>query len=78
MALTAITELFIDSAEYDVAHPANNADFVEVMYGHILDRPSEPASKNYRLDRLVNGLTRDGLIAFFARSPDFRSITNTY
>lgn len=56
----------------------SNEEFVELLYQVMMNRNSDAAGKAYWLDRLANGVTREGVYKGFAESQEFGNLCNTY
>jgi hypothetical protein len=73
--LAAISDSFIYSPEfirtYGTEQTVSNAEFVELLYEHTLDRGSDGEGFEYWVERLDNNLTNRGdLLAFFSESEE--------
>ena len=68
---------FLYSPEFQaLAGGLSNADYVEFLYHHALDRASDPAGKSYYVGRLDSGaLDRADLLVSFSESPEHRTAT---
>jgi Ca2+-binding RTX toxin-like protein len=67
---------FVGSREFQNTYGAlDNGDFVELLYGNVLGRPSDPGGKQAWLDRLDGGATRESVVLGFSESREF--IRNT-
>ncbi len=76
--LATIADFFIDSVEFKNRYGATtDAEFIELVYNNVMCRNSDAGGKAFWLDRLDSGLTRSGLMRFFADSPEFRIKTAT-
>lgn len=56
----------------------SDADFVELLYRVMMNRPSDAAGKADWLSRLAAGATREGVYKGFAESKEFGDICNSY
>ena len=53
--LSEVAQAFLASPEYKAAGSKTNADFVDMLYSHGLERPADAAGKAYWVDLLNNG-----------------------
>lgn len=73
VGLATIAEWFARSAEFDAwyGHLADAA-FVEVVYGNVLERASDPAGAQYWTSTIASGqLTRAGVVLHMSLSEEF-------
>ncbi len=80
MTLERITAFFIDSAEFRqrFANVDTDMEYLELAYEHVFGRAPDASGEVYWMGRLAGGsVTREGLIVFFADSPEFRAYTGT-
>ena len=68
---------FIQSQEYTNLG-LSDEDFVENLYNAIMGRSSDAEGKEYWLDALQMGKTRDEVFAGFSNSTEFSNICDTY
>lgn len=66
----ALARLFFNCEEYRLLRN-NDAQFVIDLYQTFLQRSPDPSERNYWVDYLTQGLTRDMLITQFAYSEEF-------
>ena len=74
---TQVAYGFVFSPEFTEKN-YDNVTFVEYMYNAFLDRESEEAGRNYWLEKMDNGATREEIFRGFAQSPEFIGICNKY
>lgn len=68
---------FIDSNEFKNRN-LNDNDYLEVLYSAFLDRKPDNSGKEYYLDMLSNGVSRQFVYKGFAESPEFDQICSDY
>lgn len=68
---------FIFSEEFQ-AEECSNDDYVEYMYEAFFGRASDEAGKQYYLERMNNGTSRESLFSGFANSVEFYNLCNSY
>lgn len=56
----------------------SDADFIELLYKVMMNRPSDAAGKADWLGRLAAGATREGVFKGFAESKEFGDVCNSY
>lgn len=56
----------------------SDEDYVELLYRVMMDRGSDADGKNYWLNRLAQGVSREGVFKGFAESVEFTNICNSY
>lgn len=67
------TDGFFNSQEFKNKNTSNN-DFVEILYKTFLDRNSDINGKNYWLNKIASGVSRNEVIRGFAVSTEFKKI----
>jgi hypothetical protein len=74
MSFATMAANFLDSAEFTTRFgdddTMSNADFVNVMYLNILNRPGEKAGLDYWTSTMDTGMSREAVLIGFARSPE--------
>ncbi|QFT83297.1 Poly(beta-D-mannuronate) C5 epimerase 2 (plasmid) [Roseovarius sp. THAF27] len=71
--LAQVAEGFVASAEFQRAYGAlQDADFVELMYRNVLDRPADAAEVAAWLDLIENGFSRPEVVLGFSESAEFQ------
>lgn len=74
MGKTAVAQAFIDSPEYQAAHPGqDNGTFINSLYQSMLGRAADPAGLNGWTQALANGESRGAMAAAFADSPEAKN-----
>jgi 2',3'-cyclic-nucleotide 2'-phosphodiesterase (5'-nucleotidase family) len=68
--LTAAAEAFVGSDEFAARNGAglSDAEFVEVLYGNMLDRASEQAGRDFWTGKLAGGASRAEVLVGFSES----------
>ena len=80
MTMERITSFFIDSPEFRerFADIDTDMEYLGLAYEHVFGRAPDAGGQTYWMGRLADGsVTREGLIVFFADSPEFRAYTGT-
>ena len=67
---------FFSSEMRNRNHP--NEVFVEILYTTLMDRPSDPGGRNFWVNQLNNGASRESVFAGFVNSAEFNRICNDY
>ena len=76
--LSGIATEFVVSSEWTSTYGSlDNAEFVRVIYGNVLEREPDPAGYDYWLGRVNNGLSRTSLLLGFSESPEYVTATGT-
>ena len=76
--LSTVAGGFLDSREYRLRFgTGTDTEFVERTYSNVLDRPSEPAGRDYWLEQLADGLARTQMVLLFSESIEHRNRTGT-
>ena len=68
---------FVNSPEFR-DKPQTNEEKVEIMYNTMLDRPSDPAGKEYWVSMLDTGLSINAVAAGFSGSQEFIGVCKEY
>jgi hypothetical protein len=71
--LESVAASLVSSAEY-AAHYVSDRDYVESLYGHMLDRSASPSEINGWLTLMQQGTTRAGVAAAFLSTPEYRTL----
>lgn len=72
-----VGKLFFQSEEF-LARNLNDADYVEVLYETFLGRASEPEGKNFWIQKLEAGMSRNAVLEGFSQSQEFARILDDY
>lgn len=76
--LTEVAAWFISSTEWQLTYgDTDDAAFVAVLYGNVLDRQPDPTGAEFWLGQLAAGSTRTDLLLGFSESAEFVSDTGT-
>lgn len=73
----AVAKRFFFSQEFSNRH-LGNEDYVETLYQTFMDRASDKEGKQYWLNHLNNGMSRQQVLEGFARSKEFAMIMKRY
>jgi hypothetical protein len=80
-SLSATAGNFILSSEFSTAYgnpqALSNAQFLDLLYAHVLDRAPDSAGKAYWLNELNRGFGRDSTLASFSESAENKGIVGT-
>lgn len=69
---------FAGSPEFATLYgDTTDEEFVELMYGNVMDRASDSEGFTFWLAKLDEGLSRGRMLLLFAESTEFRTITGT-
>lgn len=76
----AMAGMFLDSSEFTSRFgdddAMGNAEFVNVMYLNVLDRPGEQAGQKFWVEAMDAGLSREAVLIEFARSQENMEASN--
>lgn len=74
---TQAAEGFFFSDEF-TAHNYSDEEYVELLYVTMMDRSSDEAGRNYWIDLLKNGVSRQYVFKGFSESKEFTEICNKF
>lgn len=77
MSPEAVAKSFFSSQEF-INRNLNNADYVETLYQTFMDRASDVKGKQYWIDKLNGGMSRQQVLEGFSRSEEFSKIMKRY
>ena len=77
MSPETVAKSFFNSQEF-INRNLNNADYVETLYQTFMDRESDASGKQYWIDQLNNGMSRQQVLEGFSRSVEFSEIMRKY
>lgn len=77
MSPEAVAKSFFSSQEF-INRKLNNADYVETLYQTFMDRASDVKGKQYWIDKLNGGTSRQQVLEGFSRSEEFSKIMKRY
>ena len=77
MSPETVAKSFFNSQEF-INRNLNNADYVETLYQTFMDRASDASGKQYWIDQLNNGMSRQQVLEGFSRSVEFSEIMRKY
>ena len=77
MSPEIVAKSFFNSQEF-INRNLNNADYVETLYQTFMDRASDASGKQYWIDQLNNGMSRQQVLEGFSRSVEFSEIMRKY
>ena len=78
LTLETVAGFFVDSAEYRARFGVvSDGEFIERLYGNVLERPADDPGRSYWLAVLDTGVSRSSLVILFSESPEFVELTNT-
>lgn len=77
MSPEAVAKSFFSSQEF-INRKLNNADYVETLYQTFMDRASDAKGKQYWIDKLNGGMSRQQVLEGFSRSEEFSKIMKRY
>ena len=78
IGLAEISDFFSTSPEFVGRYGSlSNAQFVDQVYGNVLDRPADAEGRAYWIDQLATGVTRGQVMLAFSESPEFVRQTGT-
>lgn len=76
--LGSISGTFATGEEFEASYgPLSDAEFVELVYQNVLDRPSDPAGRDYWTGQLAAGVGRGTVMAGFSESAEFIAKTGS-
>ncbi len=79
VGLMQMSDLFATSDEFEARHGhQSDPEFVEFVYREVLERESDADGLDYWVTQLSSGLTRGGLIVYFAESDEFIARTEEF
>ena len=73
----AVAKSFFSSQEF-INRNLNNADYVETLYQTFMDRASDEGGKQYWMNKLNSGMSRQQVLEGFSRSEEFSKIMKHY
>ena len=77
MSPEAVAKSFFSSQEF-INRNLNNADYVETLYQTFMDRASDEGGKQYWMNKLNSGMSRQQVLEGFSRSEEFSKIMKHY
>ncbi|MGI9613445.1 MAG: DUF4214 domain-containing protein [Acidimicrobiales bacterium] len=78
VSLAVIAESFLASREFHVRFgAASDAEFLELVYHHVLGRDGDDAGTSYWREVLAGGFPRSDVVILFAESVEHRRVTGT-
>ena len=77
MSPEAVAKSFFFSQEFANRH-LSNEDYVETLYQTFMDRPSDAGGKQYWMNKLNSGMSRQQVLEGFSRSEEFSKIMKRY
>ncbi|MBQ8189092.1 MAG: DUF4214 domain-containing protein [Lachnospiraceae bacterium] len=77
MSAEKVAKSFFNSEEF-INRNLNDADYVETLYQTFMDRPSDVGGKQYWLNKLNSGMSREQVLEGFSRSREFTKIMWKY
>ena len=77
MSAETVAKSFFGSEEF-LNRKLSNEDYVETLYQTFMDRASDEEGKNYWLNKLSGGMSRDQVLEGFSRSVEFLEIMHRY
>ncbi|MBQ8188513.1 MAG: DUF4214 domain-containing protein, partial [Lachnospiraceae bacterium] len=77
MSAEKVAKSFFNSEEF-INRNLNDADYVETLYQTFMDRPSDADGKQYWLNKLDSGMSREQVLEGFSRSREFTEIMSRY
>ena len=78
LSYDAISDAFSASGEFQARYGAlSDAQFIELVYSNVLDRPGDAAGRQYWLARLAGGTSRGSIMLGFSESDEFIAKTAT-
>ena len=72
-----VAKSFFSSQEFMNRNLSNSA-YVETLYQTFMDRPSDAGGKQYWIDKLNSGISREQVLEGFSRSAEFSEIMSRY
>ncbi len=76
-SVTDVSNFFASSSEFQSTYGSlDDGAFVDLVYQNVLGRAPDSGGRSYWLNRLANGLTRGGMMAYFSDSSEFRNATD--
>ena len=77
MSPETVAKSFFSSQEF-INRNLNNADYVETLYQTFMDRVSDAGGKQYWINKLNSGMSRQQVLEGFSRSEEFSKIMKRY
>ena len=77
MSPEAVAKSFFSSQEF-INRNLSNADYVETLYQTFMDRASDEGGKQYWINQLNSGMSRQQVLEGFSRSEEFSKIMKRY
>lgn len=77
MSPETVAKSFFSSQEF-INRNLNNADYVETLYQTFMDRASDAGGKQYWINKLNSGMSRQQVLEGFSRSEEFSRIMKRY
>ena len=77
MSPETVAKSFFSSQEF-INRNLNNADYVETLYQTFMDRASDAGGKQYWINKLNSGMSRQQVLEGFSRSEEFSKIMKRY
>ncbi len=68
---------FVFSDE-SVGMKRSDSQYIEMLYKACMDRPAETAGKQYWMDKIASGMSREDVFQGFVNSPEFKEIVAGY
>ncbi len=73
-SLAGISEEFVKSDEFVATYGSlNDAEYVDLVYRNVLERPADDAGTAYWTNLLAGGLSRGALLAAFSESTEYQT-----
>ncbi|MEM9132919.1 MAG: DUF4214 domain-containing protein [Actinomycetota bacterium] len=73
-SLAGISEEFVNSEEFEATYGSlNDAQYVDLVYTNVLERPADDAGTAYWTNLLANGMSRGALLAAFSESEEYQT-----
>ena len=77
MSAENVAKSFFSSQEF-INRNLSNSAYVETLYQTFMDRPSDAGGKQYWIDKLNSGMSREQVLEGFSRSAEFSEIMSRY
>ncbi len=77
-SLASISDFFAASAEFQQTYgELDNGEFVDLIYGNVLDRPADDEGRSFWVGRLDDGQSRGSVMVGFSESAEFVEVSGT-
>ena len=77
MSAENVAKSFFNSQEF-INRNLSNSAYVETLYQTFMDRPSDASGKQYWINKLNSGMSREQVLEGFSRSAEFSEIMSRY